>query len=383
MLNLRFQTTPTLIIEPDAAARLGTQVLEMGCRSVLLVTDAGVLAAGLLDAVLAGLAEAGVAVSVFSQVQADPPEAVIMAAVAAAKACSADCVVGLGGGSSLDVAKLAALLARSGEALAEVYGMNVAQGPRLPLILLPTTAGTGSEVTAVSVVTTGAGEKNVVISPLLLPDRAILDASLTVGLPAHVTAATGIDAMVHAVEAYTSLHLKNPISDCLAREALRLLAGNLFAACQDGSNLQARENMLLGACLAGMAFANAPVAAVHALAYPLGARFHVPHGLSNALVLGPVMRFNLDTVAPLYAQLADIVLPGTAGNDRDRALALADYLGSLAAELGLATRLREVGITDADIDALAQDAMKQTRLLGNNPRPVLLEDVRAIYREVL
>jgi alcohol dehydrogenase class IV len=383
MLNLRFQTTPTLIIEPGAAARLGTQVLEMGCRSVLLVTDAGVLAAGLLDGVLTGLAEAGVAVSVFSQVQADPPEAVIMAAVAAAQACSADCVVGLGGGSSLDVAKLAALLARSGEALAEVYGMNVAKGPRLPLILLPTTAGTGSEVTAVSVVTTGAGEKNVVISPLLLPDRAVLDAALTVGLPAHVTAATGIDAMVHAVEAYTSLHLKNPISDCLAREALRLLAGNLFQACRNGSDLQARENMLLGACLAGMAFANAPVAAVHALAYPLGARFHVPHGLSNALVLGPVMRFNLDTVAPLYAQLADIVLPGISGNDRDRALALADYLGSLAAELGLATRLREVGVTEADIEALATDAMKQTRLLGNNPRPVSLEDVRAIYREVL
>jgi alcohol dehydrogenase class IV len=383
MLNLRFQTTPTLIIAPGAAARLGTQVLEMGGRSVLLVTDAGVLAAGLLDGVLTGLAEAGVAVSVFSQVQADPPEAVIMAAVSAAQACAADCVVGLGGGSSLDVAKLAALLARSGETLAEVYGINIAKGPRLPLILLPTTAGTGSEVTAVSVVTTGAGEKNVVISPLLLPDRAVLDAALTVGLPAHVTAATGIDAMVHAVEAYTSLHLKNPISDCLAREALRLLAGNLFQACQNGSNLQARENMLLGACLAGMAFANAPVAAVHALAYPLGARFHVPHGLSNALVLGPVMRFNLDTVAPLYAQLADIVLPGISGNDRDRALALADYLGSLAAELGLATRLREVGVTEADIEALAQDAMKQTRLLGNNPRPVLLEDVRAIYREVL
>ena len=383
MLNLRFQTTPTLIIEPGAAARLGTQVLEMGGRSVLLVTDAGVLAAGLLDGVLTGLAEAGVAVSVFSQVQADPPEAVIMAAVSAAQACAADCVVGLGGGSSLDVAKLAALLARSGETLAQVYGMNIAKGPRLPLILLPTTAGTGSEVTAVSVVTTGAGEKNVVISPLLLPDRAVLDAALTVGLPAHVTAATGIDAMVHAVEAYTSLHLKNPISDCLAREALRLLAGNLFQACQNGSDLQARENMLLGACLAGMAFANAPVAAVHALAYPLGARFHVPHGLSNALVLGPVMRFNLDTVAPLYAQLADIVLPGISGNDRDRALALADYLGSLAAELGLATRLREVGVTEADIEALATDAMKQTRLLGNNPRPVLLEDVRAIYREVL
>jgi alcohol dehydrogenase class IV len=189
--------------------------------------------------------------------------------------------------------------------------------------------------------------------------------------------------MVHAIEAFTSKHLKNPLSDCLAREALRLLCGSLFQACQNGSNLQARENMLLGACLAGMAFANAPVAAVHALAYPLGARFHVPHGLSNALVLGPVMRFNLEAVAPLYAQLADIVVPGFKGSDTDRAGALADYLGGLAGELGLPTRLRDLGIVESDIEPLVVDALRQTRLLGNNPRPVGEADVRAIYREIL
>jgi alcohol dehydrogenase class IV len=189
--------------------------------------------------------------------------------------------------------------------------------------------------------------------------------------------------MVHAIEAFTSKHLKNPISDCLAREALRLLSGSLFHACQDGSNLQARENMLLGACLAGMAFANSPVAAVHALAYPLGARFHIPHGLSNALVLGPVMRFNLSTVASQYAQLASIVLPGFSGSDQDKAFALADYLGRLAGELGLPTRLRDLGITESDIEPLVVDAMRQTRLLGNNPRSVSEADVRSIYREIL
>ncbi|TDF86629.1 iron-containing alcohol dehydrogenase [Pseudomonas sp. H9] len=383
MLKMVFQTTPSLIIEQGASTRLADHVRTLGGSSVLLVTDAGVVAARLLDAVLAGLKEQAVAVTVFSQVQADPPESVIEAAVGAAKACGADCVVGLGGGSSLDAAKLAALLARSGESLSEVYGINKAKGPRLPLILVPTTAGTGSEVTSVSVVTTGAGEKNVVYSPLLLPDVAVLDAQLTLGLPPHVTAATGIDAMVHAIEAYTTKNLKNPISDCLAKEALRLLSGSLFQACQDGSNLKARENMLLGACLAGMAFANAPVAAVHALAYPLGARFHVPHGLSNALVLGPVMRFNLEAVAPLYAQLADIVLPGTLGSDWEKATALANYLGSLTAQLGLATCLRDLGITESDIEALALDAMKQQRLLGNNPRELYLDDVRAIYQEVL
>lgn len=383
MLSMAFNTTRSIIIERGAATRLAAQVLNLGATSVLLVTDAGVVAAGLLEPVLAGFAAAGVPVRVFAEVLADPPESVIVAAVEAGRACGADCVVGLGGGSSLDAAKLAALLLRSGEELAQIYGINQSKGARLPLILVPTTAGTGSEVTAVSVVTTGAGEKNVVISPTLLPDLAVLDAELTRGLPAPISAATGIDAMVHAVEAYTSRHLKNPISDCLARDALRLLCGSLHQVCRDGTDLVARENMLLGACLAGMAFANSPVAAVHALAYPIGARFHVPHGVSNALVLGAVMRFNLEVAAPLYAQLADIVLPNVSGSARDKAWALVDYLGGLAGELNLPTRLRDVGIGEADIEALAEDAMKQSRLLGNNPRKVTLEDVLAIYREVL
>jgi alcohol dehydrogenase class IV len=189
----------------------------------------------------------------------------------------------------MDVAKLVALLAHGTEKLDEVYGVGVAKGPRLPLILVPTTAGTGSEVTPISIVTTGEGEKKGVVSPVLLPDIAVLDAELTLGLPAAVTAATGIDAMVHAIEAYTSKRLKNPVSDCLAREALRLLSLNIHEACSDGSNCEARQGMLLGAMLAGLAFANAPVAGVHALAYPVGARFHVPHGLSNSLVLPAVM----------------------------------------------------------------------------------------------
>nr|WP_294973071.1 iron-containing alcohol dehydrogenase [uncultured Pseudomonas sp.] len=383
MRTLTFNTTPSICIERGAAGRLAERVRAMNCRSVLLVTDPGVLAAGLMQPLIDGFAKADIPLRVFSDVQADPPEHVIQAAVQAALACAADCVIGFGGGSSLDAAKLAALLARSGESLASVYGIEQTRGPRLPLILVPTTAGTGSEVTAVSVVTTASGEKNVVISPILLPDLAVLDASLTLGLPTHVTAATGIDAMVHAIEAYTSRERKNPISDCLAREALRLLAGNLDRACSNGADVEARENMLLGACLAGMAFANSPVAAVHALAYPLGARFHVPHGLSNSLVLAPVLRFNLDAAAPLYAELAGIVLPGLQGDSRSKASALAEHFAELPARLNLPTRLREVGITEQDLEALARDAMNQTRLLGNNPREVRLDDVRAIYREVL
>jgi alcohol dehydrogenase class IV len=164
-------------------------------------------------------------------------------------------------------------------------------------------------VTPIAIVTTPTTEKKGVVAPRLLPDWAILDPELTLGLPAHVTAATGIDAMVHAIEAYTSKHRKNPMSDQLARQALALLSANVRAVCADGSNLEARSQMLLGSMLAGMAFANSPVAAVHALAYPIGAIFHVPHGLSNALVLTQVLRFNLPEAEGLYAELAPIVDP--------------------------------------------------------------------------
>ncbi|GAB7541263.1 iron-containing alcohol dehydrogenase [Cupriavidus sp. 8B] len=372
-----------MVVERGGASKLHERVGAMGCRSVLFVTDAGLIEAGMLDATLQGFARQGLRTTVFSEVQADPAESVILAAVAAARASAADCIIGFGGGSSMDAAKLAALLARSGEPLAQAYGVGQAKGPRLPLILVPTTAGTGSEVTPISIVTTGVGEKKGVVSPLLLPDVALLDAELTLGLPAHVTAATGIDAMVHAVEAYTSKRLKNPISDCLAREALRLLSGSIHQACREGTDLSARENMLTGACLAGMAFANSPVAAVHALAYPVGARFHVPHGLSNSLVLAPVIRFNCVAAAPLYAELSGIVLPGVSGNEEQMAAALATYLGDLAGQLGLPTRLRDVGIEAKDIQLLAEDAMKQTRLLVNNPREICLEDAVSLYQEAL
>ncbi|CAN5902765.1 iron-containing alcohol dehydrogenase [soil metagenome] len=383
MPNFDFHSTRSIVMERGASATLARRVHDLGARSVLIVTDAGVLGAGLLDKVLPPFEQVGIAVTLFSDVEADPPESVILAAVAVAASANVDFVVGFGGGSSMDVAKLVALLAVGQEQMAGIYGVGKARGPRLPLVLVPTTAGTGSEVTPISIVTTGVGEKKGVVSPVLLPDVALLDAELTLGLPAHVTAATGIDAMVHAIEAYTSKRLKNPVSDCLAREALRLLSQNIHSATWDGSDGQARENMLLGACLAGMAFANAPVAGVHALAYPLGARFHLPHGLSNSLMLAPVIRFCLDAALPLYAEIAQIVVPQFSGTERQRASALADYLASLAGELGLPQRLSEVGIAAADVPQLAEDAMLQTRLLVNSPREIRLEDAAALYAEAL
>ena len=218
-----------------------------------------------------------------------------------------------------------------------------------------------------------------VVSPQLYADLAVLDATLTLGLPPLVSAATGIDAMVHAIEAFTSRHKKNPLSDLLARQALTLLSKNLLTVCEDGANLAARQDMLLGAYFAGQAFSNAPVAAVHALAYPIGGIFHVPHGLSNSLVLPHVLRFNLPEATEHYAELAGIVAPEAKGSVEARAEALIVAMQHIAMRTGIETTLRQVGVAETDLDRLADDAMLQTRLLGNNPREVTRADARAIY----
>jgi alcohol dehydrogenase class IV len=362
-------------------ARLGEIAATQLGRRIMLVTDPGLLKAGVVQPALTALADARIEVSVYADVEADPPEHVIEAAADAARKFGAKGVIGLGGGSSMDTAKLVALLAPGREKLADVFGIGNAKGPRLPLLLAPTTAGTGSEVTPISIVTTGASEKKGVVSPVMLPDVALLDPDLTLGLPPHVTAATGIDAMVHAIEAFASASPNNnPVSRALAQEALRLLGGSIERAVQNGADKKARGDMLLGAMLAGQAFANSPVAAVHALAYPVGGHYHVPHGLSNALMLAHVLRFNAETAAAAYVDIAPCAFPELAEvGSQARAAAFAEKLAQLSVRVGLQQRLRDVGIPADAVPMLAADAMKQTRLLVNNPRPVTERDALKIY----
>lgn len=379
-----FQTTPNVLFEASAAKKLPDIVGSFGTTRVLLVTDKGVRGAGLTRAAETALSAAGVAIDVYEDVVADPPSKVIEAAAKRARELGTDLVLSIGGGSALDTAKLVAYLAKSDEPLESIYGVGLAKGERLPLILVPTTAGTGSEVTPISIVTTPTTEKKGVVAPKLLPDWAVLDPELTLGLPSHVTAATGIDAMVHAIEAFTSKNKKNPISDQLAKQALALLSANIRTACTDGRNLEARSGMLLGSMLAGMAFANAPVAAVHALAYPVGAIFHVPHGLSNALVLMGVMRFNLSHAEGLYAELAPILDPAAAALPPAQAAArFVECLEAICRDCKVPASLAEVGVARQDLERMAADAMKQTRLLVNNPREVTYDDAFAIYAEAL
>ena len=380
MQAFSFQTVPQLVIERGAASRLGSLLAERfsPCRACV-VTDAFLHRSGLLAAALKSLADAGFEVLVIDDVLPDPADTAVLAVAARARVFGVQLVLGIGGGSPMDVAKLVAVLANGSQPLADMYGIGKVTGERLPLVQMPTTAGTGSEVTPIAIVTTGATTKSGIVARQLYADMAVLDATLTLGLPPAISAATGIDAMVHAIEAFTSKRLKNPLSDHLAVLALRLLSAHLLRVCENGQDLQAREAMLLGAMLAGQAFANAPVAAVHALAYPLGGHFHLPHGLSNALVLPHVLRFNIDHAADQYAALADALLPGLQGDSLARATAFIEHIEALAAATRLPMRLRDHGIGEADLDRLAGDAMQQTRLLMNNPRELLLADARAIY----
>lgn len=384
MQRFQFQTVPNII------AGLGTirelhQILQKGKYvRVLLVTDQGMIAQNLHEEVLYIINEAGLDYAIYADVQADPPEHIIADAISFAHQEQIDVVIGFGGGSSLDVAKIIAVLShpQQTQCLNELYGIDQVEGPRLPLILIPTTAGTGSEVTPISIVTTGETTKTGIVSPLLFADIAILDASFTRGLPKHITAATGIDAMVHAIEAYTSKIKKNPYSDMLAKQALKLLNNNLTRVLDDGDDLEARQNMLVGSMLAGQAFANAPVGAVHALAYPLGGHFHLSHGHSNAIVLTEVLKFNAPAAKQKYAELMTWLDPHSKGCHDGLTDLFIDHFNNHLQRSGLPLKLAQLDIPEHILMILAEDAMKQTRLLQNNPRDMTVEDALQIYQAI-
>ena len=378
-MNFQFRTAPRVVCEPGAAARLSVYLSELGIAKPLLITDPGLMSINLVPPLIEFMKDAGLDCTVFDGVAEDPPESVVHAAVELGREC--DGVIAIGGGSSMDVAKVAAALLGGTQPLAEMYGVDQVRGARLPLVLVPTTAGTGSEVTPVAVITTGETTKAGVSSGVLLPDIAVLDVDLTLGLPARISAMTGIDAMVHAIEAFTSKIKKNPMSDMLAKESLRMMVDALPKVLRNGQDREARSAMLLGAHLAGQAFANAPVAAVHALAYPVGGHFHIPHGLSNSLVLPAVLRFNEPEAAHLYAELYDCLNANSQGSVADRSRAFIALMEGMIADSGLPTTLKDAGIPEDFLSTLAQDAMLQQRLLINNPREVAYDDALAIYRQ--
>ena len=373
-----FQTVSDIRIASGGTKRLDKFVEGLSAnKRIVIVTDKGVRDLGLLDAGLFALETAGYTVMVFDAVVADPPEEIVLQGAAEINGFGAGLIIGFGGGSSMDAAKVIAHLVGCDQDIKTMYGVGSAKGPTLPLMQIPTTSGTGSEVTNVAILTTGKTAKLGIVADSLYADRVLLDAELTLGLPQAITASTGIDAMVHAIEAYTSVRLKNPISDTLALSALRKMRGAIVRACDDGTDIEARNDMLIGAMLAGQAFSNAPCAAVHALAYPLGGFFHVPHGLSNALVLTEVMKYNQPKAENWYGEIATDLGVGTTGT------ALIDEMLRIKDATKVPQTLRAVNISENAIPMMAEDAITKDRLLMNNPREMTLDAIHDIYRAIL
>ncbi len=379
-----FQSTVSLIFGNDESVNSTDQIKTLLGKNIFIITDKGLTELGLIEPTIKKI-KIHSNVKIFDDVESDPSKSTLLKAFESAKEFNSTGVLGFGGGSSMDVAKLVSLLLGSNQDIETIWGVNNAIGPRLPLVLIPTTAGTGSEVTPISIITMDDKEKKGVSSKYILPDLAILDPLLTINLPANITASTGVDAMVHAIEAFTSVNPNNnPISKMMSIEALKLLGSSIEVAVFDGKNINARSNMLLGSMLAGKAFANSPVAAVHALAYPIGGLFNISHGLSNSLVLPYVLKFNSlnEDARKNYAYLAPYVFKNLENNKNDEKLCnhFIDLIENLSKKLKLPYRLRDLGIPEEACNSMAKEAMKQTRLLVNNPRKIEESDAFNIYK---
>ncbi len=377
-----FRTTKRIVFGVGAVEKIGAEVQLLKGKKVLVVTDPGIIQAGLLEPLSDSLKASGIPFALFEGVEPDPRIEVVELCAEKARAEGVDCLIGCGGGSSLDIAKVASVRLTNPGAIEALFGIDLIPHPGVPLILVPTTAGTGSEVTPIAILSdTREKLKKGIVSPHLFPETALLDPRLTVGLPPAVTALTGMDALIHAIEAYTSVNAF-ALTDHLAFRAVELIADNLRTAFARGEDLEARSKMLEGSLLAGIAFANAGVTAVHAFAYPIGGEFHVAHGLANSIMLPAVMRFNLLGNLGKFADISEALGVDTSGlSDKEAALEGLEAVEDLLGDLQIPRRLRDLNIPREAIPALAAGVMKVTRLLANNPRRLTLEDARRLYEE--
>lgn len=390
-------TTPCTLLNPGrvhagpGSLGLLTELAQgFGARHVLIVSSRSVVSAGLLDAALQSLAAAGIAHTLIGHTPPEPVvqdvAAILDAARAGAETSGAyDLVAGIGGGSAIDVAKIVAVLLAHPVNLRDLLAKRAEIPARgLPTVMVPTTSGTGAEATPNSIILVAEDELKVgIVSPKLVPDAVILDPLLTLTLPPAVTASTGMDALTHAIECYCSKK-GNAFSDLYGLEAIRLIGRSIRRAVHDGTDVAARQDMLLGAYYGGVCIATSSTTAVHALAYPLGGKYRIAHGLSNAILLPSVMAFNLVGNERRFAEMARAMGLAVEGlSDADAGTAFVDALRGLNADLGIAADLRGCGVTEADLDGLVDGAAKVTRLLDNNPRPMSRAEMRAIYRDLL
>lgn len=380
MDSLHFKMSGSLRFGPGSLNELADCLAPHGDGPILVVTDAGLARAGVVDTVTARLAEAGADFTVFDGVEPDPRVEIVDACVAAARQADAKLLIGLGGGSPIDIAKVAAVILAHGGSPLDYVGIGQVPGPGLPLIAIPTTAGTGSEVTPIAVLSDHAEQlKKGIVSDHLYPDVALVDPGLAAGLPAKVTAYTGMDALTHCIEAYTNRFAK-PFIDVFAREGIRLISQHIRRACFQGADITARSGMAMGSLYGGLCLGAVNTAAVHALAYPLGGTYNIPHGLANTVLLRHVMAFNLPAEEARFAEIASLMGEVTDGlSTREAAECAVAAVTRLAEDLGMDLALRAFDIPESALPEMAAGAMKVTRLMRNNPRPVTEADCLAIY----
>lgn len=379
-----FQTTPRIIRGTGSLPKVKDEIARLGKSRVMILTDPGVVGAGILQQLESVLQDEKIDYTVFDQIEPDPQLQTAVEARDRILDNKADIVIGIGGGSPIDIAKVAAVMATNTQEIGELVGIDQVRVPGLPTIIIPTTAGTGSEVTPIAILSDHDDKlKKGIVSPYLFPTVALLDANLTIALPAQITASTGMDALIHAIEAYTSKNADS-LTDTLAEKAMMLIYGNIREVYTNGGSREARLNMLEGSMLAGMAFANAGVTAVHAFAYPIGAEFYIPHGVANSIMLMPVMEFNLPSMLSRFARISELFNLETAGlSEEEKAGLVLEELQSLVHDLDIPKNLSEFGIRDEHVGSLGEGVMKITRLLANNPRELTVADAEAIYRKVL
>ena len=379
-----FRSPNKVIFGNGVAPQVGDEAAKMGARKALIVTDTGVVKGGLTAGIEESLKKSKISYGLFDRVEAEPPSHIVDECAQEVKGNGYDIIIGVGGGSSLDVVKGASIVATNGGRVLDYQGREMVPRAGVPKILIPTTAGTGSEVSWVFVVTDESdNDKKVIFSYFNLADVAIVDPLLTLSMPPKLTADTGMDALTHAIETYVS-RTSTPFGDILALEAIRLIGENLPTAYAKADNMEARYNMSLGATVAGLAFGSGGVGAVHALAYVLDTEWHMSHGRTNAIMLPYVVDYNKTGAMEKYANIARAIGENTAGlTDHQAVELLVLRLFQLLEDVGIPSKLGAYGITEADLPKLVAGGMKQSRLFAVNPRDLTEEDVAKIYRNAL
>jgi alcohol dehydrogenase class IV len=364
-----------------AAQKVGEEAKVLGAERVLIVCDPGIASTGMVDEVKGILEKSGLAVGVYSEVVPEPPVESLEACVEEAREGNFDLVIGLGGGSSMDAAKVVAVMTVHSGRIEDMFGTENVPGRGVPTIMMPTTAGTGSEATVNSILTdTKNHVKKGVVSRHLMPDVAIVDPLMTLSCPPKVSAASGMDTLTHAVESYVSVKA-TPETRLYALESIKQCARYLRTAVLNGANVTGREGMARASLYAGISISNAGTAAVHAMAYPLGAKFHTPHGVSNALLLPYVMEFNYLGDLDLFVDIAEAMGEPLVGlSRRQKAEAAVKAVRQLSIDVGIPQTLSEVNVTESSLGSMADAAIEIKRLLDNNPRSMTRDDIYGIYK---